>query len=140
MISEAMGRKKIEDRDELLIHRIRTRVNDRAYKRLTGLLNSSNCQTVGQLVRKILSRERITVYHKDKSLEGPIQELIQIRNELRAIGVNINQITHHFHTAETTNQRMFDALKVAESYREVGDKVNVLVEMVAKLGEKWLQR
>jgi hypothetical protein len=140
MISEAMGRKKIEDRDELLIHRIRTRVNDRAYKRLTGLLNSSNCQTVGQLVRKILSRERITVYHKDKSLDGPIQELIQIRNELRAIGVNINQITHHFHTAETTNQRMFDALKVAESYREVGDKVNVLVEMVAKLGEKWLQR
>jgi hypothetical protein len=140
MISEAMGRKKIEDRDELLIHRIRTRVNDKAYKRLTELLNSSNCQTVGQLVRKILSRERITVYHKDKSLDGPIQELIQIRNELRAIGVNINQITHHFHTAETTNQRMFDALKVAESYREVGDKVNVLVEMVAKLGEKWLQR
>jgi hypothetical protein len=140
MISEAMGRKKIEDRDELLIHRIRTRVNDKAYKRLTELLNSSNCQTVGQLVRKILSRERITVYHKDKSLDGPIQELIQIRNELRAIGVNINQITHHFHTAETINQRMFDALKVAESYREVGDKVNVLVEMVAKLGEKWLQR
>jgi hypothetical protein len=91
-------------------------------------------------VRKILSKERITVYHKDKSLEGPVQELIQIRNELRAIGVNINQITHHFHTAETNNQRMFDALKVAESYREVGDKVNVLVEMVAKLGEKWLQR
>jgi hypothetical protein len=135
-----MGRKKIEDKDELLIHRIRTRVNDRAYKRLTELLNSSNCQTVGQLVRKILSKERITVYHKDKSLEGPVQELIQIRNELRAIGVNINQITHHFHTAETNNQRMFDALKVAESYREVGDKVNVLVEMVAKLGEKWLQR
>jgi hypothetical protein len=135
-----MGRKKIEDKDELLIHRIRTRVNDRAYKRLTELLNSSNCQTVGQLVRKILSRERITVYHKDKSLEGPVQELIQIRNELRAIGVNINQITHHFHTAETNNQRMFDALKVAESYREVGDKVNVLVDIVAKLGEKWLQR
>jgi len=135
-----MGRKKIEDRDELLIHRIRTRINDKAYKRLSEILQSSNCQTIGQLARKILSHERITVYHKDKSLEAPVQELIQIRNELRAIGVNINQITHYFHTADTNKRKMFYALKVGQSYREVGEKVNVLVEMVARLGEKWLQR
>ena len=135
-----MGRKKIDDRDELLIHRIRTRINDKAYKRLSEILRSSNCQTIGQLARKILSHERITVYHKDKSLEAPVQELIQIRNELRAIGVNINQITHYFHTADSNNRKMFYALKVAESYREVGEKVNVLVDMVARLGEKWLQR
>lgn len=135
-----MGRKKIENKDALLIHRINTRINDRAYRRLSETLGSSNCQTIGQLARKILSRERITVYQKDKSLEAPVQELIQIRNELRAIGVNINQITHYFHTAETINQRMFHALKVAESYREVGEKVEVLVEMVARLGAKWLQR
>lgn len=135
-----MGRKKIEDRDELLIHRIRTRINNRAYRRLSEILQSSNCHTIGQLARKILSHERITVYRKDKSLEVPVQELIQIRNELRAIGVNINQITHHFHMADTNNQKMFHALKVADNYREVGEKVNVLVEMVARLGEKWLQR
>jgi|SRR5688572_6352568 hypothetical protein len=135
-----MGRKTIQDTTALLRHPVRTRLDDKAYKKLEDLLASSNCQSIGQLVRKILSNKRITVYHKDISLEGPVQQLIQIRNELRAIGVNINQITHHFHTAESNNQRMFDALKVAESYREVGDKVNVLVEMVAKLGEKWLQR
>src|SRR5690606_13291373 len=115
---EAMGRKKIDDRDELLIHRIRTRINDKAYKRLSEILRSSNCQTIGQLARKILSHERITVYHKDKSLEAPVQELIQIRNELRAIGVNINQITHYFHTADSNNRKMFYALKVGETYRE----------------------
>ena len=135
-----MGRKTIEDATALLRHPIRTRVDDKVYKRLEDLLASSNCQSIGQLVRKILSNQRITVYHKDKSLEGPIQQLIQIRNELRAIGVNINQITHHFHMAETNNQKMFHALKVGESYREVGEKVNVLVQMVARLGEKWLQR
>lgn len=135
-----MGRKTIQDTTSLLRHPIRTRVDDKVYKRLEDLLSSSNCQSIGQLVRKILSHQRITVYRKDISFEAPVQELIQIRNELRAIGVNINQITHHFHSAETNNQKMFYALKVAESYREVGDKVNVLVEMVARLGEKWLQR
>jgi hypothetical protein len=130
----------IEDAAALLRHPIRTRVDDKVYKRLEDLLASSNCRSIGQLVRKILSNQRITVYYKDKSLEAPVQELIQIRNELRAIGVNINQITHHFHMAETNNQKMFHALKVGESYREVGEKVNVLVQMVARLGEKWLQR
>jgi hypothetical protein len=135
-----MGRKAIQDQGALLKHPVRTRLDDKTYKRLEELVASSNCQSIGQLVRQILTNKRITVYHKDISLEAPVQELIQIRNELRAIGVNINQITHHFHTAETPNQRMFDVLKVEESYREVGDKVNVLVELVAKLGEKWLQR
>lgn len=35
---------------------------------------------------------------------------------------------------------MFDALKVEEICREVDDKVSILVAMVAKLGDMWLQR
>ena len=67
-------------------------------------------------------------------------ELIQIRNELRAVQVNINQITRYFYALEARDRRMFDALKVEETYRKVDDKVTTLVAMVAKLGEKWLRR
>jgi hypothetical protein len=122
-----MGRKKIEDRTKVLTHRIRTRVDDRAYHRLSEIVKSSNCKTVGQVARKILSQDRIKVYRKDKSLEAPVYELIQIRNELRAIQVNINQITRYFYALEARDRRMFDALKVEESYREVDDKVTTLV-------------
>lgn len=135
-----MGRKPKKDTAALLRHPIRTRLDDKAYNQLEQLLASSNCHSIGELVRRILSNKRITVYTKDNSLEAPILELIQIRNELRLIGVNINQITHHFHTAETVNQKMFHALKVAEHYGEVGEKVEQLIKLVAKLGEKWLQR
>jgi hypothetical protein len=135
-----MGRKKAKDQESVLSHRVRLRLNQKTIKRLEGIAASSNCRSVAEVARMILSNEKITVFHKDISLEGPIQELIKIRSELRAIGVNINQITHFFHSADTVNQKMFHALKVGENYREVGDKVNALVEMVAVLGEKWLQR
>lgn len=135
-----MGRKKKPDREALLIHRIRTRINDKSFQRLQGILGKSNCQTIGQLVRHILSNERIVVYQSDVTVQEPVQQLILIREELRAIGVNINQITHHFHIADSTNQKMFHALKVGEEYDKVGAKVEVLVNMVAEIGQRWLQR
>ena len=135
-----MGRKKSDDANSLLTHRLRLRVSQKTIKRLEDMLSGSNCRSIGELARKILSNESIIVFHKDISLEGPVQELIRIRGELRAIGVNVNQITHYFHSSETTNQKMFHALKVAEEYGKVGEKVEVLVNMVAGLGQKWLQR
>ncbi len=104
------------------------------------MVKSSNCKTVGQVARRILSQDRIKVYRKDNSLEAPVQQLIQIRNELRAIQVNIKQVTRYFYAGEARDRKMFDALKVEETYREVDDKVTTLVAMVAKLGEKWLRR
>ena len=84
---QTMGRKKIEDRTTVLTHLIRTRVDDKTFNRLSAMVKSSNCKTVGQVARKILSQNRIKVYRKDKSLEEPVQQLIQIRNELRAVQV-----------------------------------------------------
>ncbi|MEO5600738.1 MAG: Arm DNA-binding domain-containing protein [Cyclobacteriaceae bacterium] len=57
-----------------------------------------------------------------------------------AIGTNINQITHAFHTSETESQKMFHALKVAQQYRRVEEKVECLLAMIADLGRKWLER
>lgn len=135
-----MGRKKAKNQEALLTRRLILRVNDRTLKRLKTMAKETDCRTVGELARRILSNERITVFHRDTSLEAPVQELIRIRRELRAIGVNVNQITHFFHASDTANQKMFHALKVAEEYGKVGDKVEVLIEMVTGLGKKWLQR
>jgi hypothetical protein len=135
-----MGRTKKPDIEALLIHRIRTRINNRALKRLQSLLVSSNCHTIAQLVRHILSNDPIIFYTTDITVEEPVQQLIQIREQLRAIGVNVNQITHHFHKAESPEEKVFHALKVADEYAKVGEKVDVLINMVAEIGKRWLQR
>lgn len=135
-----MGRTKKPDQQALLIHRIRTRINDGAMKRLESLLSKSNCRTMAQLVRHVLSNEPIIYYKTDITIEEPVQQLIEIREQLRAIGVNINQITHHFHIADSPEEKVFHALKVSEEYAKVGDKIEVLINMVAEIGRRWLQR
>jgi hypothetical protein len=134
-----MGRKRIQDTTIALNRRLILRVNETTFKKLDALLKDSDCQSVSDVARRILCKKKITVFYKDVSLEASMAELIRIRKELHAIGVNINQITHAFHSANTTNNKMFQALKVAEEYDKVGDKVNELLRMVAQLGKKWLQ-
>ncbi len=135
-----MTRKKTEKRDELLTHPIILRVTQTVFKRLEKLQQESSCQSVGEVARKILSREKILCFYKDVSLNGPMEELASIRKELKAIGVNINQQTHRFHISDTDAQRAFYVMKTADLYQKVGEKVDAALVLIAKLAEQWLQR
>ena len=66
-----------------------------------------------------LMNQKIMVLYRDRAFEECVQQLIRIREELRAIGVNINQITRHFHLSDTNQQKMFHALEVGEEYAKV---------------------
>lgn len=135
-----MPRKKAEKRDELLTHPIILRVTETVFKRLEKLQQESNCQSVGEVARKILSKEKILCFYKDVSLNGPMEELASIRKELKAIGVNINQQTHRFHISDTEVQRAFYVMKTADLYKKVGEKVDNALILIAKLAEQWLQK
>jgi hypothetical protein len=134
-----MGRSKAPDSQELLAHHIQARISSKTYHRLSQVLQNSDCQSMGELARKILSREKFTCYYRDTTLDTPIEELISIKKELNAIGVNINQITKCFHKADTSGQKMFHALKVEQQYKLVGEKVDRLLIVVFELSKKWLQ-
>lgn len=134
-----MGRNKIQNREDVLSKLISIRVTETYYKHLENLKENSDCTCVGEVARKVLLGKKIVMVHKDISMNGPMEELSGIRKELRAIGVNINQITHGFHISDTDNQRIFHAMKAAGKYEEVGKKVDALLITISKLAEKWLQ-
>lgn len=137
---EIMVRKKAANQQELLTHPIRTRVTEAVYKRLEKLKQESDCRSVGETARKILSNEKINCFYRDISLNAPMEEMALIRKELKAVGININQQTHKFHISENEAERTFFAMKTAGLYKQVGEKVDKLLIIISKLAEKWLQK
>lgn len=135
-----MARKKAKDQNSLLTFVVCARVGENVYNRLNSFIGNSDCHSIGEVARRILSREKILCLHRDNTVDMVVEELASIRKELNAIGVNINQVVHHFHIVETAEQRMFQALKVAHQYDKVGEKVERLLEMVSGISKKWLQR
>lgn len=133
-----MTRRKV-DRTAKLARRVTIRMSDPFYKRMEGWLENSNCQTLSELARSILYREEIIWKHTDSSLESAAIELAGIKKELNAIGKNINQITHHFHTTDSAKEKFYDSRRVGEEYKKVGEKVNMILAIATELSKKWLQ-
>jgi hypothetical protein len=133
-----MGR-KLKQR-ERLTKIFSVRVSERFYNRLEEIKNNSNCQYIGEVARRILYREEIIWYHKDASMDSTVAELALIRKELNSMGVNINQVTRHFHSADTPNQKIFQALKIVEEYKKVGQKLERVMDVTSEITKKWLQK
>jgi len=129
-----------KDSDKL-IHPIRTRVNRETYQKLESLLANSTCQSIGELARKLITREKINCTYRDVTMNAPMEELTSIRKELKAIGININQITRTFNQEKTKeNNRQNYIMQIAELYRKVDIKIERLLVLISQLTEKWLQR
>lgn len=135
-----MPRPKLKDEKDRLNYSIVIRVNEATFKRLQKLANNSSSRTVAEVARKVLSNERLNVFYKDASLNGPMEELALIRKELKSIGININQQTYHFHIAESAAERAFYVNRTAILYKDVDGRVDRLLSVVGKLAEVWLQK
>jgi len=135
-----MSRKKAINQQELFTCSIRTRVTQKDLEKLEKIKASSDCGSIGEVARKILSNEKINCFYRDISLNAPMEEMALIRKELKAIGININQQTHRFHICESESQRAFYVLRTAELYKKVGERVDRLLVIISQLAEKWLPR
>lgn len=135
-----MARKKLRNQEELLRHNLIIRVNDATYERLKKIQEESDCQSIAEVARKVLSNQRIKCFYRDISLNGPMEQLALVRKEIKAIGININQQTHKFHISETPTERAFHHIKTTSEYKRIEAKIDRLLAITSKLAEKWLQK
>ncbi len=134
-----MPKKKIRE-DELLKHNLIIRINESMYLRLTKLLAESDCQTLAEVARKVLSGQKINCFYKDASMNAPMEEMALIRKELKAIGVNINQQTRYFNACKTDAEKKFHSNQTEVLFTKIEAKVERLFELISKLAERWLQK
>ncbi|MBX0335376.1 plasmid mobilization relaxosome protein MobC [Pontibacter sp. HSC-14F20] len=132
-----MTPRKKTDTAALLSINILFRVRQQEYEQLLHLAQQSDCRSVGEVVRRILENRRILLFHRDTSLDGVVEELAGIREELRAIGVNINQITRYFNASTQAHKRVFLAQQALEQYGQVGHKANTLLTLLSQQARRW---
>ncbi|MFC3560527.1 mobilization protein [Pedobacter jamesrossensis] len=133
-----MPRRKAKNKDNLVNRPIIIRITEETFSKLEEIRQSSNCQSIGEVARNILTRKKILMLHRDISMDGPMEELASIRMELKAIGININQQTRYFHCSKSEVERSFHFIKTVGMYKGIDGKVDRLLEIVGKLTLKWL--
>ena len=114
-----MPRKRASNRDKLLTKAIFIRMTEDDYKKLDKLVSESNCSSVSEAARKVLFQKKIISFHKDVTRNGPMEELASIRKELKAIGININQITKAFHTTSDPERKYVYSMKAFNKNQQI---------------------
>lgn len=135
-----MPRKKAINQEQLLTHNLIVRITETVFNKLEKMRVESNSESIAEVVRNILSNRKIKIFQQDISMNAPMEEMALIRKELKAIGININQITRTFNQDKAETHRAFYVMKVADLYKNVDAKVERLLVIISKLAEKWLQK
>lgn len=134
-----MPRKKLANQEQLLKRNVIIRLPQRQYDKLMQIQMESNCHSIAEVIRKMIDGKKIKCFYRDLSLHAPLEEMAMIRKELRAIGININQITRSFNSEKSSESaRAYYVMKVADLYQKVDLKVERLLELIGKLAERWL--
>lgn len=135
-----MSRKKVANQEALLTKNVIVRVTETTFSKLEKMRVESGCPSVAEVVRRILTNRKIKLLHQDISMNGPMEEMALIRKELKAIGININQITRTFNQDKAETHRAFYVMKVADLYKNVDERVEKLLVIISQLAERWLQK
>ena len=135
-----MPRKKTADPEKILSKVLRIRLTDAAFKRLEKTSKSSDCRTVGEAARKILSKQKITLFYKDITLNTTMEELALVRKELRSIGININQVTKAFHSDKRESRQETHIIQLINLGQKLELKTDALLIIINQLAEKWLPK
>lgn len=116
------------------------RVAEAEHQKLEQLCKQSDCRTIGEVVRRILSSQQIVYFHKDASMDAPMETLSEIREELRRIGININQVTRYFNSCKTDAEKNSYGMKVAALFVSVEPQLKIVMALIAQMSRKWLQK
>jgi hypothetical protein len=117
---------------------IRTRVTDKKYQEILALVKQTKDESLSGAVRKILMNKPIRIQVHDETTSLLLEELAATRSEIRAIGVNINQITRYFNSYPEDDRKQFYAKVGLTKFILMEKKVDWLSERISELCAKWL--
>jgi mobilization protein MobC len=130
-----MNNKNKEDRKR----RVYIRLTDAEFDKLNTQFLNSTSRKLSEFLRQIIFNKPVKIYHRNKSLDDLMIELILLRNELSAIGNNYNQEVKKLH--------LLGAISQAKNWVQANEKTKDLLiskmsqikSRIDQINDIWLQ-
>lgn len=129
-----MAEKKL-NRDK----RITFRVTEKEYKKILLGFSSSTQRKLSEYTRNVMLEKPITVYTRNKTNDEFLNEMIQLKNELKAIGNNFNQLVKKLHIIDTDQEIKSWALLNENSKAIFFKKVDEISLKMEQISMQWSQ-
>jgi hypothetical protein len=109
------------------------------YVKLEVSWKKTTIRKLSEYLRRLIFNKPITGYVRNQSLDEFMAEMVLLRKELNAIGVNFNQAVHRLHTLDHLPQMQL-WLKGFERDKDVlFGKVEEIKNRINLFSDQWLQ-
>lgn len=94
----------MEEKSDLRKRIIGLRLTGDEYGKLEKNWKKTTVRKLSEYVRRLLFNKSLTVYTRNQSLDELLSEMVMLRRELNAIGVNFNQAVHRLNMLDHSPQ------------------------------------
>lgn len=115
------------------------RLKEDEYKKIHQKYSNSTCRKLSEYARRVLLDKAITVNRRNQSLDDFMAEMITLRNELKAIGNNVNQSVRKLHTLNQISEFKTWIILNETHQKNLLEKVEEIKSKINKISDAWLQ-
>jgi MobC-like protein len=116
------------------------RLNKTEAEKLNKFYSKTTCNSLSEYGRKVLLQEPVTIYHRNQTADDFLQEMVQLKSELQAIGKNYNQVVKKLHTLDAVPEIKTWALLNESSRQLYFKKLEEIQEKIHKIYTLWSQK
>jgi MobC-like protein len=115
------------------------RVTPAEYTQLYDRFRITTCQQLSDYIRRVLFEKKITVCTRSKSLDEFMAEMIVLRNELSAIGNNLNQTVRKLNGLDQIPEIKRWLFFNDPAHQAISQKVEEIKIQINKFSDQWSQ-
>lgn len=114
------------------------RVKPEEYNKIFGHFEKTTCRKLSEYARNVLLQKPVVVKFRNQSADDFLQEMIALKKELNAIGLNYNQSVRKLHTLNHVSEvrKWLVANEVLE--KQFTEKISQIYLKMDQIHQQWL--
>jgi hypothetical protein len=115
------------------------RLKEEDYNKIRIKFSKSTCRKLSEYARRVLLDKVVTVNQRNQSVDDFMAEMIRLRNELNAIGNNLNQSVKKLYTLREIHEFRNWIISNENRAKILFEKVDEIKNKINQISDKWLQ-
>lgn len=125
---------------EQYTRKITIRLKPHEFAKLEAAQKATTCSKLSEYVRLVVLSKPVTITYRNQAADDFLKEMIQLKNELNAIGNNFNQSVHKLHTLDTIPEIKVWAKLNETTKQTLLEKIEQIRIRMNQIHQSWLQQ
>lgn len=130
-------REALQMTKERRTRKMTVRFTPKEYEKLETKFQTTTSNQLSQYVRNVLLEKPVVIKYRNESLDNFMEELIQVKQELNAIGNNFNQTVKKLHLLKQIPEFRRWIASNEETQKQLIEYTNHIQQRINQMTDKW---